>query len=155
MKRLLIAMLAVTLLLVGCAPSRSYKLQEPVVSHDYSLPPISFTIKDIVDVLTEYQVRAEADSWACNYQYYGYTDFKSKTIYLCTKYDLGDRRNTMIHEILHVLYHYRGIDTGGPYEFAIGQHADRIANELYGLPKLDATQDGVAPPVVLDTPASP
>jgi hypothetical protein len=139
MKKFIAALFCLVLMVgsVSCIPQTSLTRRQIIVPEghgDYSLPPIDFGLKDVVDVLTEYKIREENQSWACNYQVFAYTDFRTKTITICGGYDLADRRESVIHEILHVLYHYRGIDTSGYYEHAIGLRSKEIFKQLYGFP---------------------
>lgn len=97
-----------------------------------ALPTLEFTEDEIIDVLTEYEVH-HSNSLGCA-QYFGATDFNQKQIDICNKYDLAARRETTIHELLHVMYRRHGLDTGGAYEYAIEAKAQEIYKKLYALP---------------------
>ena len=115
------------------------------------LPDIPFGLKELIDVLAEYTVVEETNQAFCR-QFYGLTDFDTKTINICARYDLWQRRRTVLHEVYHVLYRQIGIDTGGDYEITIDLKAQELALKLYGLPVLPH----IDPPVTTEPlPAAP
>lgn len=105
------------------------------------LPEIHITQATLIDTLSEYTVLQETNPTFCK-QYYGMTDFNSRTITICMLTD--DRRLTLLHEVYHILYHRIGIQTGGPYEPYIEALAEKAFTEIYG-PKEDGTKGSDAP----------
>ena len=97
-----------------------------------SLPDIEFTAQDVIGVISDYNVIAEDNPTFCS-QYYGLTDFQSRTISICTRMDQSIKKRTLIHEVLHVLYWHRGITTTGPYEIAVQAKTTEIFEKLYGV----------------------
>ena len=107
------------------------------------LPEIEFTLAEVIDVLAEYNLVLEDNPTFCK-TFYGVTDHDTVTISICRKYDLTQRRKTLAHEILHVIYWRRGFDTGGPFEASINAKAEEIFQTLYGnlkLPDAPVTAD--------------
>ena len=96
------------------------------------LPPLSVTAADIVSVAVEYKILQEDNPVFCR-QFYGMTDYNSRTITICTIPDIATQRRTLLHEIVHVLYWNAGINSGGPYEHAVERKADELYRELYGI----------------------
>lgn len=93
---------------------------------------IDITPADIIDALTEYNLR-HSDSVGCS-QWYGVTSFELKQIDICSKYDLTQRRLTILHELVHVIYRNHGYDTGGPFEPAVDQLAHQLFQKYYMTP---------------------
>lgn len=96
-----------------------------------ALPEIRFELIDMIDVLTDYSIIDEDSPTFCR-QYWGMTDFHTRTISVCSRADLTMRRQTVIHETLHVIYWRMGINTGGQYEPVIEAQARKIFLRLYG-----------------------
>lgn len=96
------------------------------------LPPLDITAADIVAITVEYNILKEDNPVFCR-QFYGMTDYQSKTITICTLPDDATQRRTMLHEIVHVMYWKRGINSGGPYEPSVEKKADELYREFYGI----------------------
>ena len=112
-------------------------VQEPaqVFTHENpmpELPTIEVTIPEIIDVLTEYKVIHMDNPVFCR-DFYGLTDYFTKTIIICA-YDLTSRRRTLFHELLHVIYQKRGIGTSGFREGAVDAMATELFHKYYGIP---------------------
>mgnify|MGYP001576704776 CR=1 FL=1 len=104
-----------------------------VIPHvDVQLPPLEVTTADIVAVLAEYSLIHEDNPTFCK-QFYGLTDFDTKSISLCSRYDSARMRRTLLHEILHILYYQKGIMTGGPFEVPIDAQAEQLYLKFYGM----------------------
>lgn len=128
-KILAITLLALASLLVPTqAPGQ--EIPEMVVVHE--LPFIPVTAADIVSVLSEFELIQEDNPVFCR-QFYGLTEFDTKTIAICAKVDMARKEETLLHEILHVLYWRKGIFTGGAYEPAIDARAQKLFIQFYGL----------------------
>ena len=93
------------------------------------VPSVEFTIKDVLNVIAEYDVR-HVDVPISHLQRYGQTDFFNRKIYIFRS-DAATEKATVIHEIIHVLYHQRGLY---PVEERILQEEQKIYVALYGLP---------------------
>ena len=106
-------------------PHAQFQLVEP-------LPKIEMTLQVIVDINTEYVVIMETNPVFCR-QYYGLTDFDTKTVSICALYDLTTRRKTLLHEFFHLLYWRNGLYTGGAYEDQIDHMAQELFIKLYGI----------------------
>lgn len=110
--------------------ARQTQIILPVDPHSYpQLPPLEVTIAEVIDVFTDYSLH-HSDSVGCA-QWYGVTDFDRKQIDICDRYDLTFRRITILHEVLHVIFRRHGLDTGGPYEYAIDQKAQALYRQLF------------------------
>lgn len=96
------------------------------------LPAITFDAKEIVEILSDYNLIMEDNPTFCR-NYYGMTDFDTRTISICARIDASTKRITLLHELLHVAYHRIGIDTGGPYEPQIDSLAKELHRKLYGI----------------------
>lgn len=97
------------------------------------LPDVTVELKDVIDILTEYNVVLEDNPSFCS-MFYGMTDYQARTISICAIYEITQRRRTVLHEIMHIVYWQKGIETGGPYEEQIQERADRLFYKLYGIP---------------------
>lgn len=119
------------------------------------MPPIQLDTKDIINILAEYDVEHTQMRMFCQ-QFYGATSFNSKLIELCSSYDTADKRETILHELLHIAYHQHFIETGGPYEGQIDAMAKQWYAQLYGvLPTLEPVQPAPSAPAVETPPANP
>jgi len=116
-------------------------LQEPAPD----LPEISLDAKDIIRILSVYNIDQQKSPTFCQ-QLHGLTNFNRSSIELCSEDDPTQRQETLIHELLHVRYHEVGIETGGPAEPTVEQHAQAIFHALFGLS---------APPTAAQDPSIP
>ena len=96
------------------------------------LPPLEITAGDIIAVAVEYTIIHEDNPTFCR-QFYGMTDYSTRTITLCALNDNALQRRTLLHEIVHVLYWKRGINSGEPFEHAVGVKAEELYQKFYGL----------------------
>lgn len=103
------------------------------------LPEVHVDMAVVIDVLSEYSVVMEDNPTFCS-QYYGSTDPDNRTITICDRIDSVQKKETLLHEILHVVYRRAGYNTGGPYEPQIKQKAQELYLKLYG----QKTQEEVA-----------
>ena len=112
------------------------------------LPPLDLDLAEIVDILTEYKIVHDKHGVLRYFSYYGVTDTDTKTIYISDEGDLGTNRDTVIHELLHIMYWRRGIATGGTsgYEPYIYQRAHEIVLKFYGPPGFCKDPDGMWKP---------
>lgn len=97
------------------------------------LSPLDITPGDIVAIAIEYRIIQEDNPTFCQ-QYYGMTDYASRTIAICSLNDYALQRRTLLHEIVHIMYWKRGIHTGGALEHAVEMKADELYMKFYGLP---------------------
>ena len=143
----LVLIIAACFTYVVTAPQVMYRQNPPVEVHGGypELPPLDFTMAEFIDVFTDYSLH-HSESVGCA-QWYGVTDFDRKQIDVCDRYDLTFRRITIIHEALHVIYRNHGLNTGGPYEYAIDKKAQEIYRLLFAF-KFNAT-------VLPETPVAP
>ena len=95
------------------------------------LPHLEITAADIIAVAVEYTILKEDNPVFCR-QFYGMTDYLSRTITICTLPDTATQRRTLLHEIVHVVYWQRGINTGG-HEHAVENRAAELYLQLYGI----------------------
>ena len=95
-------------------------------------PAVHFTIQTALDVLSDYTLLYEDAEIFCK-QLWGLTSFDSRTITICSRIDETSRKQVIIHEIVHVLYWKRGLQTADPIgERVVAMETARIYNELYG-----------------------
>ena len=106
------------------------------------LPDIVLGAKEIVEILSDYNVIMEDNKTFCR-NYYGMTDPDTRTISICALTDASTKIITLLHELLHVAYNRIGIDTGGPYEIQIDIKARELYRKLYGI---QATKETPVPP---------
>ncbi len=98
---------------------------------EMNLPEITVDLSTVVDILTDYNVK-HIDLQFFSTRFYGVTDPNSKTIILADSYDLGDRRDTVLHEMVHAAYRRFGIDTSGPaFEILVEAKAQKLLKELF------------------------
>lgn len=127
------------------------KAQEPVVETDTiqlyinqngayvpashtELPDFDLDLKSVIDTLTTYDVQHETNLLTYM-QYYGLTDPYKKRIYINDGSDIYDRRDTVIHELLHVMYRERGVQTNYPEgELKVEAMSQKMYQKLYGVP---------------------
>ena len=106
--------------------------QQPQII-EISLPKVTFDLKNIIDVLCDYNLQHQRGESPMNGRFYGLTDFRSRVIFINDQSDLAERRDTIIHEILHVLYRNLGVSTGDPLsEALLDSKVREIYNNLYG-----------------------
>lgn len=104
----------------------------PVFLYSQDVPSVEFTIRDVLNVIGEYDVQ-HVDVPVATVKVWGQTDFNARKIYIYRS-DVALMRSTLTHEILHVLYHQRGLY---PNEERILQEEQRIMLDLYGLPGMN------------------
>lgn len=97
----------------------------------WAVPSVDVDMAEVIDILTDYSVVHEG-KLLTYLKYYGLTDPRAKTIYINSDVAQSDSRDTVIHELLHVIYFRRGFDTSGQYEDLISQRAHEIYLKLYG-----------------------
>ena len=110
-----------------------------------SLPPLEITEADIISVLAEYDVVHESGQLFCQ-QFYGATNFSTKTIALCARNDSSQQQQTLLHEVVHVLYWRKGIDTGGPYDAAVDAKSKELFQRYFGIQNaktVEAVKDAI------------
>lgn len=97
----------------------------------WAVPSVDVDMAEVIDILTDYSVVHEG-KLLTYLKYYGLTDPRAKTIYINSDVAQSDSRDTVIHELLHVIYFRRGFDTSGQYEELISARAHEIYLKLYG-----------------------
>ena len=141
MKTLLSILLVITLLLGG-ATSIKAKGQDLFFVHpaiQEELPPITLTIQDVITILADYNINQQNSLVFCR-QYFGLTSPTLSLIEICSIPNLTLKKQTLIHELLHIKYFEMGIDTSGPYEPLIEVKAQELYRQLFG------TSLGTQPP---------
>lgn len=102
--------------------------QEPVVQ---GFPSCKLDFKKAIEIVAEYNV-IHQDTISGG-QYWGLTLPGEHKMYLSDAPDLAIRRLTVIHEMLHVCYNRKGIDThDGIGEETVAKSAEVLYRELYG-----------------------
>jgi hypothetical protein len=98
----------------------------PVVIHEHDL-----TVKEILEILSEYDVR-HVDQQPLSMPAYGATTFETNppTIYIFNTADLRSKKSTLIHEFTHV--HCRNIAVDCPDEY-VRFEEDRQFQKLFGV----------------------
>lgn len=104
----------------------------PAFLYSQDVPRVEFTLRDVLSVIAEYDIR-HIDVPVAMLKVWGHSDFNSRTIYIYRS-DVALERSTLVHEILHVLYHQRGLY---PNEERVLQEEQRIVLDLYGLPGMN------------------
>ena len=107
------------------------RAQESSHSAAITIPPIEFTLKDVITVLGEYSLM-HSDIPVADSGVYGRTSHAKRMIYVFRSESFSQRA-TVVHELLHILYHQRGVS---PNDERILQEETAIMLELYGLPGL-------------------
>lgn len=120
----------------------------------FGLPDLPITLPQVVEILSEYTVIQENNLTYCS-AYWGNTDFKNKIITICSRGDSADKRVTLLHELVHIIYHRIGIETGGPLEQFVEYRAHAAFQEIYGLKGSNATQQEAPVQTPPDTPQIP
>lgn len=89
-------------------------------------PPCEIDFKFLVETLADYDV--EHQNKIAAGQYWGLTDLHHRVIYIDDTPDFTVRKLIVLHEMLHICYHGKGIDTAG----GLGEHiVDLKARALY------------------------
>lgn len=114
-------------------------LQDFFYAPAITLPSVDLDLAEVVDMLVDYDI-VHVNRLMSFLHYYGLTDPRTHTIYINTDVSMSETRDTIIHELLHVVYFRRGVDTSGPYEPFIGARAHEIYLKLYGFPAPQAPQ---------------
>lgn len=102
----------------------------------YGLPELKINLPQVIEILSEYSIIQE-NSVTYYTGYHGNTDYNNKTITICSRRDIAEKRLTLCHEILHIMYHRIGIETSGPWEPFIDWKAHQAFQEIYGQKGLD------------------
>lgn len=111
------------------------------------LPPAELSLRAVIDILADYSIVHTSNAMSA-FKYYGLTDFRRKQIFINSDVDLADRRDTVLHELFHVLYRLNGIDTSDDAsDVAIQHKADEAYAALYGA-AAGAPGTRIATPVV-------
>ena len=92
------------------------------------VPEIKLELRDVIDVLAEWDLHHVEGLPYQFVPYYGMSDPSTRTIYIFDVNDRSGKRETVIHELLHILYNR---DSKIPSEAQIEAHADRLYKELY------------------------
>lgn len=134
----LLLVLVLSVIVAGSSPHMPKVYRARQLQLDFGavndLPKLDLTLKDVIDILAEYDIEHTHMKMYCDH-FYGSTSFDHRTIELCSTYDQPDRRLTVLHELRHIQYHRYLIETGGPFEDQIDAQAHQQYQELYGLPQ--------------------
>lgn len=95
------------------------------------LPDPKLTVAEIVDIMADFSLKHQEDVGA---GYAGRVEPTDRMIWIADKYDMTTRKQSVIHEWLHVYWWKRGVATGGfpAGETAIELQSTKIYNELFG-----------------------
>ncbi len=95
-----------------------------------------FTPANVIDVLADYDIRhlPELQDGGPGEKYWGLTQPWNHKIYLSDENSLADRREVVVHELLHAICYNKGIQTGGPGEAFIEQKAQEAYHRIYDQP---------------------
>ena len=126
MKFLLAVLLSLTLLIGGAT---TLKAQDFMFIHA-DLPPVTLTVADVIGILADYNISQQSSPVFCR-QYYGLTSPALRIIEMCNIPNQTLKRQTLIHELLHIKYFDMGIDTGGPYEPLIEVRAQELYRQFF------------------------
>jgi hypothetical protein len=111
------------------------RMQDPqstvTVDPTLSLPPLDPSLAEVIEILADYDVLHEGRLMTYAH-WYGLTDPNTKTIFINSSVAEDYRAETLLHELLHILYMRRGIDTRGPYEDLVEAKAQELYRQLYG-----------------------
>lgn len=69
-------------------------------------PSVGLTMRDVVDILSEYSLLHDDRR---STQYYGYTDTMARSIVIMNVGDRVSKRGTVLHELIHVKARLDGI----------------------------------------------
>ena len=128
MKFLLTILLSVAMLIGGATPLKA-KAQDFLFVHA-DLPPVTLTVADVIGILADYNISQQSSPVFCR-QYYGLTSPALRIIEMCNIPNQTLKRQTLIHELLHIKYFDMGIDTGGPYEPLIEVRAQELYRQFF------------------------
>ena len=91
----------------------------------------ALTLKDCIEVVADYEVHHPIVPMQS--QWFGWTDPGEQRIFVIRNADLHNRRQTMIHEILHVQRKFskQALETQEEEEVAVRILADQVYRELF------------------------
>ncbi len=96
-----------------------------------TLPEIDVTLAEVCEILADYNVVHEHGLMSY-LRYFGLTIPETKTIYVNADVSHEQLTETVIHEVVHIIYNRKGYDTRGPYEDLVETKAQKVYAELYG-----------------------
>lgn len=92
--------------------------------------PDTLSMRDVVDILADYEVLHPRVPAAADW--YGITDFDSRTIYVIENTNLPMKRRTVVHEMLHAALRLHAFDgTPDQEEQAVIDQTALIYKALY------------------------
>lgn len=97
------------------------------------LPAVDFTPQAIIDILIDYNFKHVTDlAPLCNC--WGMTVPETRTIYLADDMSLADRREVVLHELVHALLYNKGVRSAGPLnEMQVERQAQGLYQWLFGV----------------------
>jgi hypothetical protein len=115
MRIILVPFIALALIMValGSPLPQQQLIEVPPLPAIGMLPDITIDMPTVIDILADYNLR-HSDNDFFGRQVYGVTDYNTRTIWISDRYDLGDRRDTIFHELVHAAYRRFGVDSSGP-----------------------------------------
>ena len=114
------------LLLIAALLLPSAKAQVPG-----DIGPCTLDMAKMVEIMSDYSL--EHQNKIGGGQFWGLTDFYHKIIYVDSTPDFVMRRTIVLHEMLHVCYRMKGIDTSaGLGEIAVQMQAQALYLKLFG-----------------------
>ncbi len=119
-----LGILAVVLLAFGWGAVSAHEAQAQQQQRKLTLE-----LSEVLDTLADFQVVYDSSEEFCS-QFAGLTEPWPKKITLCGRMDLGYRRSTLIHEMLHAASWRRSLNLGS--EDDVRPSTERIYRELYG-----------------------
>lgn len=94
--------------------------------------PPALTLREAVEIIADYEVRhPRVPDFT---PYWGMTDYERRVIYAIDNGDLAIRRDTAIHEMIHVARRLRGeqLPTREEEEAFVAHETARLYRELFG-----------------------
>ena len=90
---------------------------------------LKLTLANLVDILSEYEVRHVVGLPRGSMPYYGLTDNSTKTIFIVGGSTRGEVKKTIIHEAYHILYDWQGLPQ--PPESIIAISEEQTYRDLF------------------------
>ena len=100
----------------------------PLNKEGESVRRIELTLKDVIEMLCDYEVLHKDRVFRDGKFFYGLTDYSDRTISFSAQ-DRSDMRDSVIHELLHLNYKIRGLR---PEEEEIAKQTSELYQKLFG-----------------------
>ena len=100
----------------------------PLNKEDEPVRKIELTLRDVIEMLCDYEVVHKDRVFRDGKFFYGLTDYADRTISFSAQ-DRSDMRDSVIHELLHLNYKMRGFR---PEEEEIARQTSELYQRLFG-----------------------